>query len=289
MVWSSAKHARVRDGLGPWNLIGLTRVNTKIFSISTGYLWLALAAANLDANAWAAAPMKPAPAPAASEATRSFSGKVVETMDAAGYTYVLVDTGKDQAWAAGPKAAFKKGDAVTIKDGMPMADYHSKTLERDFKVVYFVGSLQGTGAAGAPLPAGHPALPGRAGDQLPVGHPPLGTSTAKPVVVDVSGIKKATGGKTIQEIYAGKADLKGKQVTVRGKVVKFNAMIMGKNWLHLKDGTGAEGSNDLTVTTRAQAKVGDTVLATGPVSTDKDFGFGYKFPVILDEAKVVVE
>ena len=78
---------------------------------------------------------------------------------------------------------------------------------------------------------------------------------------------------------------------MRGKVVKYNAMIMGKNWLHLRDGSGSDdkSNNDLTVTTATPAKLGDTVLVTGNVSTNRDFGAGYKYTVILEDAKVTVE
>ena len=64
---------------------------------------------------------------------------------------------------------------------------------------------------------------------------------------------------------------------------------MGKNWLHIQDGTGAEGTNDLTVTTSGTAKVGDTVLVSGVLVTDKDFGYGYKYAVLIEDAQVTVE
>jgi hypothetical protein len=76
---------------------------------------------------------------------------------------------------------------------------------------------------------------------------------------------------------------------VRARVVKFNAQILGKNWLHVRDGSGAEGTNDLTVTTAATAKVGDLVLVTGTLATDRDFGSGYKYPLIVEDAKVVAQ
>ena len=76
---------------------------------------------------------------------------------------------------------------------------------------------------------------------------------------------------------------------MRGKVVKFSPEIMGKNWIHLQDGTGKEGTNDLTVTTKMMAKVGDTVVISGAVATDKDFGYGYKYGVIIEDADVKVE
>ena len=76
---------------------------------------------------------------------------------------------------------------------------------------------------------------------------------------------------------------------VRGKVVKFTPEIMGKNWIHLQDGTGAAGTNDLTVTTSAMAKKGDTVVISGALVIDKDFGYGYAYDVIIEDADVTVE
>jgi len=109
--------------------------------------------------------------------------------------------------------------------------------------------------------------------------------------MDLSNIKPAEGGQTIKQIYAGQAKLAGTTISVRGKVVKYNSMILGKNWLHLQDGTGsaANDNNDLTVTTDASAAVGDTVLVSGKVSTNRDFGAGYKYSVMIEDAKVTVE
>lgn len=64
---------------------------------------------------------------------------------------------------------------------------------------------------------------------------------------------------------------------------------MGKNWIHVQDGTGSDGTNDLTVTTNAVAAVGNTVLVKGNLSADKDFGFGYKYEVVIEDAAVTVE
>jgi RecJ-like exonuclease len=91
-------------------------------------------------------------------------------------------------------------------------------------------------------------------------------------------------------VFAEKDALAGKPVAVRGKVVKVNSGIMGKTWIHVRDGSGAEGTSDLTVTTTtAQPNVGDTVLVTGPVSRNKDFGMGYQYDVIVEDAQVTVE
>jgi ribosomal protein S17 len=206
-------------------------------------------------------------APAAAPATAGvLTGKVAETMNAATYTYVLVDTGAKKAWAAAPQFAVKVGDTVTIADAMPMTNYQSKTLNRTFDVVYFSGNVQVNGKAAVATPA--PAAP--AGPNL-------------------SGIARAEGGQTVAEILTGKTKFAGKTITVRARVVKFNAQILGKNWLHIRDGSGAEGTNDLTVTTAANVKVGDLVLVTGKLSADRDFGSGYKYPLIVEDATVVAQ
>jgi hypothetical protein len=114
--------------------------------------------------------------------------------------------------------------------------------------------------------------------------------TAPAASVDLSGIAKADGGQTIAELFAEKERLAGQQVVVRGKIVKTNANIMGKNWLHVRDGSGAEGANDLTVTTASTVpNVGDTVVVTGPLLLNKDFGMGYQYDVLIEDATVTVE
>ncbi|MBU0484596.1 MAG: DNA-binding protein [Proteobacteria bacterium] len=206
----------------------------------------------------------------------SLSGTVTETMDASGYTYVQIDTGSEKIWAAGPRTALKVGDEVSMPQGSPIQNFQSKTLNREFEMIYFVSLIIVAGAdqtiGSADMPADHP-------------------STISPEQIDFSGIEKAVDGHTIAEIYAGKADLNGKPVMFRGKAVKFTKQIMGKNWLHVQDGSGSQGTNDLTVTTDADVmvKVGDTVLISGTLTADKDFGSGYRYDIIIEDAKVSVE
>jgi hypothetical protein len=214
----------------------------------------------------------------ASDVTR-FSGKVLETMDAGGYTYIRVDAGTNKYWAAAPRLEVKVGDTVAVADAMAMPNHHSKTLNRDFDVVYFTGDVTVNGVR--PKAEARPV-------ELPKNHPQI-TGSAGPTKIDLSGIKKAKGGKSIEEIVSGKAKLNGHEVTVRGKVVKYNANILGKNWLHLRDGTGTGGANDLLVTSASKAKVGDTVVVTGVVALNKDFGSNYKYDVMLEDAKLIIE
>lgn len=102
-------------------------------------------------------------------------------------------------------------------------------------------------------------------------------------------IAKPKGGYTVEELYAKKDELKGKKVTVRGEVVKFNSNILGKNWLHLQDGSGKQGTNDITVTTNQSANIGDKVVVTGVLATNKDVGAGHKYEVILEEGAIAAE
>ena len=117
--------------------------------------------------------------------------------------------------------------------------------------------------------------------------PHAGMNMARPEVGDVK-VAKATGpdARTVAEVNAQSAALKGKNVSVHGKVVKFTAAVMGKNWVHVRDGTGSatDGSDDVTVTTTDEAKVGDVVLVRGVVQTDRDLGSGYKYRVLIEDA-----
>jgi len=219
-----------------------------------------------------AAPETQAQAPAAGK-----SGTVVETMNAAGYTYVQVDTGSEKIWAAAPEFKVAVGDAVVVPEGMEMPNYESKTLQRTFEKIYFVDQIL-TGDAMAQSAAPQ--------DAMPEGHPKVEADAAS-AGVELGNITKAKN--TVGEVLGAKDSFADKEVSIRGKVVKYNAQIMGKNWIHLQDGTGEQGANDLTVTTASEAKVGDTVLVTGKLILNKDFGFGYKYDAMIEDAKVTVE
>ncbi|OGQ55589.1 MAG: hypothetical protein A2W66_01280 [Deltaproteobacteria bacterium RIFCSPLOWO2_02_56_12] len=103
-------------------------------------------------------------------------------------------------------------------------------------------------------------------------------------------VKKASGPNayTVAELYQKSATLDKKEVVVRGLVVKVSAEIMGKNWIHLQDGSGdpSKGTNDIVVTSQELPAVGDTVTARGALSKDKDFGYGYNYPVIVEQASI---
>lgn len=235
-----------------------------------------------------------AAAPARTQDAAVHRGKVITTMDAGGYTYVEFEENGKKLWAAGPITKVAVGDTIEISGAMPMQDFTSKALKRTFAFIYFTGSITkgdsvvkrglvvADGAAGATAGSGR---------GLPEGHVPV---AVKDIPAQVSAVKagsvvKADGGQTVAELYARKKALNGTRVKVRGRVVKFMAEIMGKNWLHIQDGTGTDGTNDLTVTTAQAAAVGDLVLIAGAFAADKDFGSGYAYSIIVENATVKVE
>ena len=213
------------------------------------------------------------------------TGTVLETKDAGAYTYIRLKTAKGEIWAAVNQVALKPGAEVTIGNAMWMQNFESKTLNRKFDQILF-GMVGGEGA-GAGAAANAEAA-------LPPGHPPTASAgVPMPAPADAGDVKveKAAGkdAKTVAEIWAQKASLKGVEVVVRGRVVKFNAEIMGRNWLHLRDGSGSadKQDNDITVTTTEVVTKGDVVTIRGKVALDQDFTAGYAYPVLIEGAKVV--
>jgi len=106
-----------------------------------------------------------------------------------------------------------------------------------------------------------------------------------------ANVKKATPDKVykVGELFKEKASLNNLKVTVKGKVVKVSAGIMNRNWSHLRDGTGdpAQNTNDLTVTTAEKLPAqGKVVTVSGTLRKDKDFGSGYFYPVIIEDATI---
>jgi hypothetical protein len=196
-------------------------------------------------------------------------GQVLEVTDVESYTYLRLKTRDGEIWAAVGKAPIKKGAKVTIENAMVMNNFESKSLKRTFKTIVF-GNLAGSAPA--------------------MGMATAHAGAAKTADVDDIHVPKATGAnaRTVAEIVTKSAELKDKAVEVHAKVVKSNGGIMGKNWLHVRDGSGSatDGTNDLLVTTADSARVGDVVIVKGTVHTDRDFGSGYAYKVLIEDASL---
>ncbi len=220
----------------------------------------------------------------------SLTGVVLDTINTAGYTYVFVKTSDANVWVASPQSKLTIGDTIDVMDVMPMKDYHSKTLNRTFDLVYFAGGIVKKGDANssykacAMKPAASPME--QISLQGAMGHTPQMDPGVK---ADFTKIKKVPNGNSVAELFAQKETLKGKKVVLCGVIVHANDNIMNKNWLHLRDGTGNEGANDIIVTTKDNPIVGQIVVAEGTLSKDKDIGAGYKFALMIEDAKVTVQ
>jgi hypothetical protein len=207
-----------------------------------------------------------APAPQAP----AVAGEVLEVKDVEIYSYLRLKTKDGEIWAAVPKAPVKKGDKVAIGNPMVMQNFESKTLHKTFDKIVFGSIVDPNAKPAAAMAAPAVAAPG-----------------SSPPAVKVA---KATGpdARTVAEVVAGKAALKGKTVLVHAQAVKVNLGIMGKNWIHLRDGSGSagDGTNDILVTTKDAAAVGDVVNARGTVRTDVNLGSGYTYAVIIEDASL---
>jgi len=241
----------------------------------------------------AAAVTKTSAAPAAAG---TLTGKVLETMDSGGYTYVLLETASGKKWVAAPKTVVTVGQTASFAPGMVMRNFKSETLNRTFDEVVFSSGKAGAGGHGMPASAG--ACPSGEGKDaknsagMKMGGMASGAmhSSGRIVVPPLDlAIEKAPGDHafTVAEIYAQGPELDKKKVTVRGKVVKVSPNIMGKNWIHLQDGTGKPeaGTHDLVLTSQQQPKVGEILVAEGVLAADKDFGAGYRYKVIVEETE----
>ena len=201
---------------------------------------------------------------------QTVKGEVLEAKEVDAYTYLRLKTKEGELWAAVNKAPVRKGAQVTVENATVMSNFKSKALGKSFDRIVF-GTLAGTGAASG------------GGD---LGQIHRGAVQA-PGVADVA-VPKAQGAdaRTVAEIHGKRAELKDKPVLLRGKVVKVTLAVMGKNWLHLRDGSGSakDNTNDIIVTTKAQTKVGAVVVARGVVRTDVDLGSGYAYKVLVEDA-----
>jgi hypothetical protein len=227
------------------------------------------------------------------------AGTIIETMNASGYTYLLVDSGKEQNWVAIPETAVTVGETVEYSAGMVMKDFHSKTLNRTFASIVFSPGLEKKNSGLQPSTASGAATEGSSFSaaveaEKDTKQAPMSASGGSlGAIVPFSEIKveKATGpnGHTIKDVFDKSKDFNGTTVRVRGKVMKINLGIMGRNWIHLQDGSGDPMNNthDLVVTTAETPNQGEILTFEGKLSANKDFGAGYSYAAIIEDAKVV--
>ncbi|MFH1121046.1 MAG: DNA-binding protein [Bacteroidota bacterium] len=192
---------------------------------------------------------------------------VIEVIQTSNYTYLQVFENDSKFWIAITRSEAKAGDVLYFTNAMEMKDFKSKELNRVFPSILFVND-PGTTPPSEKKMAQSP-----------------GKITAQRLTeISVEPVK---GGITISDLYNKKAGYAEKTVKIRGVVVKYNKNIMGKNWAHIQDGTESGGKYDLTVTTMDALEEGNVVTFEGIIQLDKDFGAGYAYDVIMEDAKAI--
>ena len=193
----------------------------------------------------------------------------VEVIQTSGYTYVRVVADKRDYWIATNKMEVKEGETYFWSQGAEMNNFTSKELKRTFPSIFFVEDFTDQPILKKPqMPA-----TSMAGKQKP----PEKTGITVP---------RAEDGITVAELYSKRNSFQGKTIKIRGEVVKFSPQIMNKNWVHLQDGTRDGDNWDLAITTQDIVKTGDIVVFEGVIALNKDFGAGYVYDVILEDAKL---
>ena len=193
---------------------------------------------------------------------------IEDILQATKYTYLNVKEDDNIFWIAIPKTEVDKGNTYYYKGGIKMQNFQSKDHNRVFETLYLVAGLSKS-----------PISPG--------GLIAEGTIDMEDTELIAQQIENIEGGISLKTLFADIQKYDGKVIIVKGKCVKVNRQILGKNWIHLQDGTTSEsGDNlDLTITTDEEIQVGSVIAMQGRISLNKDFGAGYKYDVILEEAK----
>ena len=193
---------------------------------------------------------------------------VNEVQQTGGYTYLLVQQSNQELWLAVPKTDVKVGEKLYFTEAMEMNNFESKELNRTFERIFFVDRIS---------------------------NEPIDAETQKADVIaknqegmqkmlDSIKISPTADGYSIGELYKNSKSYNKQTVKVRGQVVKVNLDIMDRNWVHLMDGTKGENRSDLTFTTKDVVQVGDTVTFEGILAIDREFGAGYVYPLIVEDA-----
>lgn len=193
--------------------------------------------------------------------------EAVEVLQTKSYTYVKVDDYGDKYWIAITKRDVEEGGTYYFLPGMEMKNFESKELGRTFDSVFFIQDF-----SDKPILA----------KQTDINPHGAATMAGK---IDVS-IEPVEGGITIADLYSDLESYENKTVIIKGKVTKYNEKIMGKNWIHIQDGTENNGKFDLTITTDDVVKIGDIVTFEGSIALNRDLGMGYTYEVIMEIAKL---
>jgi len=193
--------------------------------------------------------------------------EVIEHTNASNYTYINVEEKDKEYWIAVPQMEVEDGEVLFFTKSMEMKNFKSESLDKTFESILFVEDISRTPQS----------------KDGKISHPNV-ESTREEVKIE-----PLKDGYTIAKLFNEKESLAGKKIKVRGKVVKYNEGILDHNWIHIQDGTGEQGKHDLVVTTTASVQIGQTIIAEGVIAVDKDFGSGYMYSILLENAEIKAE
>ena len=190
---------------------------------------------------------------------------VEEVLNTEKYSYLNVTENGEKFWIAIPRMEVEIGETYHYTDALLKHNFESKEYDRVFETIYLVSDIHAH-SDDAAASAAHGA-----GD--------AGTESQGPIDVE-----PAEGSIQLDELFTNKEEYKDKVVQVTGKCVKVNPMIMGRNWVHIQDGSG--DGLDLTITTMDNVQLNEVVTFEGVIALNKDFGAGYKYDIILEQGKL---
>ena len=209
--------------------------------------------------------------PEPSEARPGMHNVVInEVLQAGEYTYLNVSEKRKKIWLAVPAMQASKGDKISYSGGLEMTDFKSRELNRTFGNVIFLEGVT--------------REPNKEEDAVAMNSQhPVQVKTEK---INIS-IEPGEGCISVAKLLETRAEYSGKTVRIRGKITKFNPAILGKNWIHIQDGSEFKGAYDLTITTDSKPAEGDTVTFEGKITLNRDFGYGYFYEVMMEDGKLI--
>ncbi len=220
---------------------------------------------------------------------------VQEVLQASQYTYLHAKDAKTDLWLAVPSMHAKSGDTYYYEGGIEMKKFESKELSKVFESIILLEKLNSEPKEDAIVASDKPTSyaatesPATTAAASQDGAPATGenyTRKATPPEKKEIKVTAAKGGISIADLFSKKESYSGKSVKIKGQVTKYTPAVMGKNWIHIQDGTESAGKFDLAVTSSAEVKVGDQATFEGKISLNKDLGYGYFFDVIMEDAVV---
>ncbi len=198
-----------------------------------------------------------------------------EVVQTSQYTYIRAKEGNQEFWLAASKMEVGIGTTYYFNGGLPMTKFESKELKRTFDEILFLDNISTS-----------PSAIEKSSSAAAQNNPVASTGSSINIEKKEIKIKHAKDDITIAALLENKKTYAGKIIKMKGEVTKFSPGIMKKNWIHLQDGTDFSGKFDLTITTDQEVKIGDNITIEGVITLDKDFGFGYFYEVIMEDAKL---